>query len=118
MTWAKLSDDLYDDPDMETLSLAAIGAWTLILSYCARHETDGCLSRARALLLVRGQKKVLGELLEPNSRGEAPLVENGQGLVVRRWSKYNPTKATLEAMRASAAERQRRLKSRRESHRD
>jgi hypothetical protein len=95
MSWTKLSDGLYDDPDMTALSLAAIGAFTTMLSYCGKHETDGKLTRERALQLARGRRALIKELLTPNEQGEAPLVENGVGLEVRNWAKYNPTKAEL-----------------------
>lgn len=99
MTWTKLSDGLYDDPDMMALSLAAVGAFATMLSYCGKHETDGKLTRQQALLMARGRRALVKELLTPNDEGEAPLVENGTGLVVRNWAKYNPTKAELVARR-------------------
>lgn len=112
VTWTKLSDGLYDDPDMEAISLAAIGAFALMLSYCGKHETDGKLTRARAVSLARGKRALVAELLEPNADGEAPLVVNGRGLEVRRWDKYNPTKAELDERRKEWAERQRKKRRR------
>lgn len=107
MTWAKLSDGLYDDPDMEAMSLAAIGTFALVLSYCGKHETDGHISRARVQSLARGKAAIVAELLAENSRGEALIVENGNGLVVRNWTTFNPTKAELTKRRETWAENKR-----------
>lgn len=107
MTWVKLSDSLYDDPDMEGISLAAIGAFATILSYCGKHETDGFLTKERAYLLARGKRVLVRELLAENERGEAPMIENGVGFLVRNWKKYNPSKAELNERREEWNERQR-----------
>lgn len=108
MTWGKLSDGLYDDPDMEAVSLAAIGTFALVLSYCGKHETDGHISRARVTSLARGKSTLVTELLTPNADGEAPMIENGKGLIVRNWSKFNPTKAELDERRKTWRENKKR----------
>ncbi|HEY4186102.1 MAG TPA: hypothetical protein VGP07_13590, partial [Polyangia bacterium] len=45
MVWNRLSDQFYDDPQVEELrdDLAAfcVDMWTRALSYCGRHLTDG-----------------------------------------------------------------------------
>lgn len=110
MTWAKLSDAFYDDPDTDRLSMHAVATYCLILSWCGKHETDGRISEQRVVVLARGNKKVIPELLAENVDGEAFLVRNGNGLVVRNWAKYQPTKEQIAASRAAAAERQRRAR--------
>lgn len=99
MTWAKLSDAFYDDPDTDRLSMHAVATYCLILSWCGKHETDGRISEERVVLLARGKKAVVTELLAPNHDGEAFLVRNGNGLVVRNWSKYQPTREQMKVIR-------------------
>lgn len=109
MTWAKLSDGLYDDPHMESMSLAAIGTFALVLSYCGKHETDGHITRARVETLARGKRAIVSELLTANVSGEPVMVENGNaGLVVRNWAKFNPTKAELDERRKTWRENKKR----------
>lgn len=119
MTWVKLSDTLYDDPDMEGISLAAVGAFATILSYCGKHETDGFVTRERALVLARGKRVLLRELIAKNDRGEAPMIQNGVGFHVRNWTKYNPSKVELTERREewNARQREKREKDRAEKER-
>lgn len=106
MTWAKLSDAFYDDPDTDRLSMHAVATFCLVLSWCGKHETDGYISEERIALLARGKRAAVKELLVENSKGQAFIVNNGKGLVVRNWAKYQPTKEQLEASRKAAADRQ------------
>jgi uncharacterized protein YdaU (DUF1376 family) len=99
MTWAKLSDAFYDDPDTDRLSLTAVAAYCLILSWCGKHETDGHVSEDRVVLLARGKRSVIPELLAENAKGEAFLVRNSTGLMVRNWSKYQPTREQMKVIR-------------------
>lgn len=114
MTWAKLSDTFHDDPDVDELSLEAVGTFALMLSYCGRHETDGKLSPTRAAALARGKRKVVDELVTGRF-----LTESDGGFVVRSWLKYQPTKSELDEKRASWRDRQSRHRDRnREARRD
>lgn len=107
MTWAKLSDAFYDDPDTDRLSMHAVATFCLVLSWCGKHETDGRISEDRIVLLARGKRAIVKELISENEQGQAFLVRNGTGLLVRNWSKYQPSKEQIAASRAAAAERQR-----------
>jgi uncharacterized protein YdaU (DUF1376 family) len=118
MTWAKLSDAFYDDPDTDRLSLEAIAAFCLVLSWCAKHETDGRISVPRITQLARRKTRLINELTAENHSGEAFLIRNGTGLVVRNWSKYQPTKEQMQAMREAAAKRRADTAERVRRHRD
>lgn len=118
MTWAKLSDAFYDDPDTDRLSMHAVATYCLILSWCGKHETDGRISEQRIVTLARGKRSVVGELLAENADGESFLVRNGNGLVVRKWDKYQPTKDQLEVIRERQEKRRESTAERVRKHRE
>ena len=118
MTWAKLSDAFYDDPDTDRLSLEAVATFVLALSWCAKHETDGRISDDRVKALARGKSRILTELLHENGDGEAFLVRNGNGLLIRNWCKYQPTKEQMNTAREAQARRREATAERVRKHRE
>lgn len=117
MTWAKLSDAFYDDPDTDRLSMHAVAAFCLVLSWCGKHETDGRISEDRIVLLARGKRSVVPELLTENADGEAFLIRNGTGLLVRNWAKYQPTREQMKVIRKLQAEEREATAKRVQKHR-
>jgi hypothetical protein len=99
VTWAKLSDAFYDDPDTDRLSMHAVATFCLVLSWCGKHETDGRITEDRVVLLARGKRSAVTELLAENADGQAFLIKNGKGIEVRNWRKYQPTAAQMREIR-------------------
>ncbi|MGV9668058.1 hypothetical protein [Nocardia niigatensis] len=94
MTWFKVDDKFWSSPERLGTSNAAIGAWVTAGSYCADQLTDGVVSKnARKMLGIR--PGLASELVE---RGLWIAHENGD-VSFKNWSKFNPSKADVEARR-------------------
>lgn len=85
--------------------LVGVGAWFRMLSHCATYLTDGEVDDAVALSIA-GKRRVLDRLVAVRllDRTEA-------GYRVHNYLKYNPSRAQVEAERASKNERQSRWRS-------
>lgn len=105
MSWSRLDDGYWSDPDLEPVSLAALGVFSRSLSYCGCHNTDGHVPGSTALFLARGQKKLLKELVDA-----ALWEEEGADYKVRSFLAYNPSRAEVEAKRKADAERKRKAR--------
>lgn len=57
MPYGLISDDLYDHPKFVGLDLDAVGLWTLGLSYCCRHLTDGFIPAPMVDRLAAGSRR-------------------------------------------------------------
>lgn len=47
MAWFKVDDGFYDHPKIENLTMAARGLWLTAGTWCAKHLTDGVISKKR-----------------------------------------------------------------------
>lgn len=118
MTWFRVDDAFAEHPKLEALEALGPETWSRCIAvwiaagcYCARHTTDGAISRARL-----GRITPLGRdaLAAAEHLVEAGLWDaTDDGFVFHDWSDYQPTKAELEADRAAKTERQKRWRQRR-----
>ena len=108
MAWAKLDDRFHSHPKAMAAweqEPASIGLYALALSWVAAHETDGHVPSAwiNRQVPVQSDRDRLTETLT-----EAGLLEpNGGGWLIHDYTKYNPSKAELEARRRADAARKR-----------
>ena len=104
MTWFRVDDNLGDHPKVIKLlgmrgGAASLGHWTLVGSWCAKHETDGALP---AGLLKR---------LDIPAKSAASLViarlwdAGDDSYQVHNYLRYNPSHEELEAKRKATRER-------------
>lgn len=102
--WVKISDEFYDDPKLERVGVGAVGTFVRILSYCAKHLTDGEIPEKTALRFADGDHGLVADLLDIGV-----LTNGGPGtLSVPKFTEYNPSRRTREQQRAEWRERQRR----------
>jgi len=108
MPWGRLDDGLYDHPKLDALGrdrLAAVGLWTLAISWCNRRLTDGIVPADRIRLL--GGTTALAERLV-----EVGLFDRrDEGYAVHDFLAFNDSAETVRSRRDVAAERQRRHRS-------
>lgn len=57
MPYALIKDEMYDHPKFVGVQLDAIGLWTLGLSWCCRHLTDGFVPTAAVERLAAGSRR-------------------------------------------------------------
>lgn len=102
MAWFKVDDRLWSHPKWISLSAEAKALWVSAGSYCAMHETDGCISRATCVLVAPNSRVTRAA----NALVEAGLWErtNG-GYKFHNWAEYQPTKAQRDAERLATKER-------------
>ena len=123
MTWGKVDDKLHSHPKPERAGLAAMGLWTLALSYCCDLLTDGVVSRERAARLAGGPSTaaklaaalVAARLWHP---ADAPCDDEActahrqpdgtDGWRFHAWGSYQPTRASVDAERKRKQEAGRR----------
>lgn len=106
MTWFRVDDGFHSHPKVLAIPrgaarLRAVGLWTALGSWCAKHLTDG--EFAKHMVAEHGgtaaevRHLVAVNLWEPT--------ETGYRFV--DWDGWNPTRETVEADRAAARERMR-----------
>jgi hypothetical protein len=101
MSWAKLGDEFYDQPATMEASLEAVGLHALALSYCARHLTDGKLTRRVCEFLSRGNADRLGgELVAAGM-----WVADGDGFALRDYLSTNLSAKDAKLLRKAARAR-------------
>jgi hypothetical protein len=104
MPWFKVDDGFHGHPKVVELSLSSVGLWTLAGSWCAKYLTDGFVA----------DKTV--KRLGASSDETAELVNAGLwltalgGFEFKDWADYQPLKADVEAERAAAQERMRKVR--------
>lgn len=103
MTWTKISDEFYDDPDVEDAGNAAIGAFVRMLAYCNRQLTDGHVSAKRAKHIAT--KRELARLEEVGF-----IEPNGDGWNIPKFLDYNPSREKVLAERERSRERMAKLR--------
>lgn len=105
MTWFRVDDSFYDHPKTRAIDPKrlpdAVYVWTMAGCYCARHLTDGSISRtslkAVCNLFERRLKAVCDELVRVN------LWEfDGVSYKFRDWHDYQPTRSSVLDSREKA----------------
>jgi len=107
VTWAKLSDDVYDHP--KVVELQNMGAeraftlWVLGMAYCMRHLTDGLITAAVVRKLGYGKREIrdlitvgLWDEVAPNAEWQ-----------YHDWLQYQRSRAQVLADREANAARKR-----------
>jgi hypothetical protein len=105
VTWTKISDSFWDDPDVLEVGDAAAGLFVRMIAYSNRQGTDGRITDAIARTLARNRahrSRAIRALL-----GVAFLIRAEGGYEIRSFHKYNPKAAVSQAKRAADAERKR-----------
>lgn len=104
MPWFKVDDGFHGHPKVMDLSLAAVGLWTLAGSWCAKYLTDGFVPD-KTVLRLGGTVEAAAEL------HSADLWEGcAGGWQFKDWADYQPTKEEVEAERAAARERMKKVR--------
>jgi hypothetical protein len=98
LTWVRLDDGFDEHEKVEGLSDAAFRLYIRALCWSSRQETDGKVPRRIAE--KRGSKRATRELVEASLWDET-----GDDYMIRNYLEYNPSKAQLEAKRATTRER-------------
>lgn len=106
MTWAKLDDGFWCHLKVQGLQLESIGVWTLALSWCAKHGSDGAIPRKLPRILEWPETAVT-ELV-----AEGLWDETATGWEVHDYLDYNPSKAELDSKLAADRDRKRVAKTR------
>jgi hypothetical protein len=102
--WFKVDDGFHGHPKVMDLSLAAVGLWSLAGSWCAKYLTDGYVP-SKTLPRLGGSPAEAMEL-----QG-ADLWEAAEGgWQFKDWSDYQPTKEEVEAERAAARARMKKVR--------
>lgn len=108
MPWFRVDDGFHSHPKRLSVSLAAVGLWTVAGSWSSAHLTDGVVPDNVLPLLSPDAPKLAGELVA------AGLWKRRKGgYQFHDWSSRNPSKQAVENERKSNAERQKRW---REAH--
>lgn len=104
MPWGRLDDGLYDHPKLDALGrqrLAAVGLWTLAISWCNRRLTDGLVPAERIRLL--GGTPALAELLVT-----AGLFDRTEtGYAIHDFLAFNESRVDIELRREADRKRKR-----------
>jgi hypothetical protein len=92
MAWARLDDGFHDHPKVDGLSLAAVGLYTLCLTWAHRHRktaaVQGHITDARVAKVAGKQgAKLAGELV---TSGLWEIEENLGGFVIHDFADYLP----------------------------
>jgi hypothetical protein len=106
--WFKVDDTLCSHPKATRAGNAALGAWVRLGSWSSQHLTNGHIPAGDALRYASRRELdalVSAGLLEPDGNG---------GFTVHDFLVYNPTRDAVLHRRAAEAERQRRMRSRRD----
>lgn len=110
MPWFKVDDGFHGHPKVMPLSTAAVGIWTLTGSWCAQYLTDGVV-HANIVRRFGGTSENVRELVDA-----ALWIDNGDDTYqFKDWEDYQPVKADVEAERAAARERMRKVRQQKKS---
>jgi hypothetical protein len=112
MTWVKIDDQVTEHPKCVSLSCEAWTLWLHGLTYCSRNLTDGTIPDAilSRLSPCRRPRKAAAELV---AAGLWERIENAHH--VHDYEKHQRTKAEIDDAKASAIERQKRSRERRQA---
>lgn len=96
MAWARMDDDFHDHPKVEGLSLAAIGLWTVNLTWAYRHRRTaaivGFIPEARVRKLAgRHYETLTRELTTAPPGKKHGLWEPAEGgFIIHNFARYLP----------------------------
>jgi hypothetical protein len=104
MSWAKLDDDFWSHRKVDALegNLAAIGLWTLALSWVAKQLTNGFIPERVLAKLTGADVSLLARDLVAAGLWE----EEPGGYRIHDFLEYNPDKETVERRRRANRDRQ------------
>ena len=104
MGWARLDDGFHDHPKVDELSLAAVGLWTLCLTWAHRHRktstVPGAISQRRVDKIAGDQAEELAGELVASGLWEVSALG---GWLIHDFTDYQPRER--DADEASAAGR-------------
>lgn len=107
MPWFRVDDGFHSHPKRLSVSLAAVGLWTVAGSWSSAHLTDGVVPDAYLESLSKDAPMLAGELVA------AGLWKRRRGgYQFRNWEDYQPTKEAVENDRRKNAQRQQRHRKR------
>lgn len=104
MPWFKVDDGFHGHPKVVELSLSAVGLWTLTGSWCAKYLTDGFVPD-KTVTRLGGTPDDATELVAADLWLGAP-----GGYAFKGWDEYQPLKSDVEAERAAAQERMKKVR--------
>lgn len=105
MTWLKLDDSFPSHPKVVGLSDAAFRLHVTALCYCGQHLTDGLVPKSATRTMGAFRPPVIAALVDA---GLWAVVD--EGWQINGFLDYNPSRAKVEADRASAKERMDRVR--------
>ena len=109
MTWVRLDDSFAQHPKVMEAGPLAMAMQVAALCYCNRHLTDGFIPRSVAPTLLNLEempyrwKAVVDVLI-----GVGLWEQTKEGFLVHDYTKYQWTRAQVEAEKVANAERQQR----------
>lgn len=109
MTWFKVDDRVTFHRKTLEAGNAAMGAWMRLGAWAAGYETDGVIPVAVLMQIATGE-----EVAALCDAGFLKTLPDGS-VEMHDFLKYNPSRAELDAQRASYADRQKRHRETRES---
>lgn len=99
MGWARIDDSFHDHPKVDDISLAAVGVWTLCLTWAHRHRrtasAPGHVPEARVRKVAGNRAKAIAAELV-----DAGLWESANGLggyLIHDFADYLPKRDPAEA---------------------
>ncbi|GAA5198639.1 hypothetical protein [Microbacterium jejuense] len=104
MPWFKVDDGFHGHPKVMGLSLEAVGLWALTGSWCAKYLTDGKVPE-KTIRRLGGGPDLAGELYDAGLWEATP-----DGWQFKDWADYQPTKEEVEAERAAARDRMKKVR--------
>lgn len=111
MPWFRLDDSFHSHPKVIAAGNEAVGLYVRCGTYAAQHLTDGFVGKP--IVLLYGSEALAARLVDAalwnRTRG---------GWNIHDYLDYNPSRETVERERKAAAERQRRSREGKLSHRD
>ena len=103
MRWFRVDDGFHSHPTRLSVSLAAVGLWSVAGSWSSHHLTDGFVPDNFLESLTADWPMLAGELVA------AGLWKRRRGgYQFHNWADYQPSKQAVENERRNNAERQRR----------
>lgn len=105
MGWARIDDTFHDHPKVDDISLAAVGAWILCLTWAHRHrrtaKVPGHIPEARVRKVAGSRARQIAQELV-----DAGLWENANGLggyLIHDFREYLPKERDPEERAAAGA---------------
>lgn len=107
MAWFKVDDGLHDHRKVRAAGTPAMGLWVLAGSWSAANETHGFVPAA---VVVRWATKAVARKLVDAGLWEPAQQDGETGWRFHDWREFQPTEEEIEAKRAEARERMRKIR--------